>query len=222
MTLESIDLSEYNQLQKIKLKTEHDMHRFSSYPFVSLLSKFDDLLPREQWLIRRIEDKNILRFFNSTRIAFGVGTQQEIDAFKKALTEEPLRSALIAAKFENVPNTMPKFIELAVKIILSSDEKGHYDSFDVTKVKIFGTIPSFPFSKRQTIADEWYREFIEFKLQGMKKVYIDLGAEYAYNFIVRSILHSIYYFAPYRYNIGNCVTYKQALNRISDIFINDN
>lgn len=75
-----------------------------------------------------------------------------------------------------------------------------------------------PFSNRQKIADEWFSNFVNLKLEGMKKVYRELGVETAYTFVVSSTLHSLYHFAPERYHIEYCQSEDEALHKVLRIF----
>lgn len=218
MKLKQIDEYEYKQMLETKLYAKQDMYRFASYPYVSLLSRYKNLMSYEQRKIREIEDDNIFSFFHVISLLFGVGSKSEIDTINRNMNVEPLRSAVIAAKQEiNPAERAPKYLELACKILLSLDELG-YSMMNVINIRVRGKIPGMPFSNRQRIADEWFSTFVNLKLDGMKKVYRELGAEMAYTFVVSSTLQSLYHFAPERYHIAYCQSEDEALHKVLRIF----
>ena len=218
MELKKIDEYEYRQMLNSKLCSKQDMFRLASYPYVSLLSKYKNLISYEQRKIREIEDDSVFAFFHIISLLFGVGSQSEIDTINRNMNVEPLRSAVIAARQEIDPaERAPKYFELACKILLSLDERG-YSMMNVINIRVRGKIPGMPFSNRQKIADEWFSTFVNFKLEGMKKVYRELGAEMAYTFVVSSTLHSLYHFAPERYRIEYCQSEDEALHKVLRIF----
>ena len=201
-----------------KLNSKQDMYRLASYPFISLLSKYNNLMSYERCRIREIEDDNIFTFFRVISLLFGVGSKYEIDTINRNMNIEPLRSAVLAARQESDPTErVPKYFELACKILLSIDEKG-FSMMNAINIKVRGNIPAMPFSNRQKIADEWFSSFVDIKLEGMKKVYRELGAELAYTFVVSSTLHSLYHFAPERYHIAHCQSEDDALHEVLRIF----
>lgn len=219
MEINKIDKYEYNRLLESKLYSKQDMFKLASYPYVSLLSKYRNLSYFEKRKIQEIEDDNISTFLHVISILFGIGSKDEIETIKQNMNVEPLRSAVIAAKQEIDPTERaPKFFELACKIMLSLDEKKGLNMMNAINIRIHGKIPALPFSNRQSIADEWFRVFVEIKLKGMKKVYRDLGAELAYKFVVSSTLHSLYHFTPTRYYIANCRSEDEALHKVLEIF----
>ena len=218
MKLKQIDEYEYRQMLDSKLCSKQDMFRLASYPHVSLLSKYKNLISYEQRKIREIEDDSVFAFFHIISLLFGVGSQSEIDTINRNMNVEPLRSAVIAARQEIDPaERAPKYFELACKILLSLDERG-YSMMNVINIRVRGKIPGMPFSNRQKIADEWFSTFVNLKLEGMKKEYRELGAEMAYTFVVSSTLHSLYHFAPNRYNIAYCQSEDEALHKVLRIF----
>ena len=220
MELGKIDEYEYKRLLGIKLNTIQDMYRLASYPYVSLLFQYKNLSFYEQRKIREIEDDNISTFLRIISLLFGIGSKEEVDTINNNMNCEPLRSAVIAAKQESNPlERVSKCIELACKLLLSVGKDGT-NRFHAINVKINGKIPAFPFSDRQNIADMWFRNFVDIKLDGMKKVYRDLGADVAYKFVVSSTLYSLYHFAPSRYNISACCSDDEALHKVFEIFIN--
>lgn len=220
MLIKKIEENEYKRLLESDIRTKQDMFLLASYPYVSLLSKYNNMYSDEIRKVREIEDDNISTFLHVVSIVFGIGSEEEISAFRKSLNVEPLRSAVIAARQEYDPSEKEAlFFELACKILLSVDEQGRYSRLDATKVRIQGKIPSWPFStNRQKIADEWYANFVDIKLKGMKKVYKSLGVENAYKFVVSSTLHSLYFFAPSRYNISACSSEDEALHEVFRVF----
>lgn len=221
MELKKIDKCEYQQLLEARLCSKEDMYRLASYPYVSLLSRYENLSGYENKRIREIEDINVSNFLHVVSTLFGIGSQNEVNMLNRNMNSEPLRSAVIAARQETDPtDRMPKYIELACKILLSIDKQGT-NMLNAINIKINGKIPASPFSNRQRIADDWYRDFVEIKLNGMKKVYKDLGGEDAYIFIVVSTLQSLYHFASYRYNIRFCNSENEALHKILKIFKNN-
>lgn len=220
MVLKQIGEFEYKQMLKSKLYTKQEMYSFASYPYVSLLSKYKGLSTWEHKKIREIEDENISTFFRIISLLFGVGSQEEVSIIKQNMNNEPLRSAVIAARQEADPtDRVPRYMELACKILLSLEKKGT-SRLNAINVKITGKIPALPFSNRQDIADKWYENFVDVKLTGMKKVYKDLGSDTAYTFIVSSTLQSLYHFAPSRYNIHDCRSDDEALHKVLEIFTN--
>ena len=175
MELKKIDEYEYRQMLNSKLCSKQDMFRLASYPYVSLLSKYKNLISYEQRKIREIEDDSVFAFFHIISLLFGVGSQSEIDTINRNMNVEPLRSAVIAARQEIDPaERAPKYFELACKILLSLDERG-YSMMNVINIRVRGKIPGMPFSNRQKIADEWFSTFVNLKLEGMKKVYRELS-----------------------------------------------
>lgn len=218
MKLKQIDEYEYLQMLDSKLCSKQDMFRLASYPYVSLLSKYKNLLSYEQRKIREIEDDSVFAFFHILSLLFGIGSQNEIDTINRNMNVEPLRSAVIAARQEVDPaERAPKYIELACKILLSLEERG-YNKMNVINIRVRGNIPGMPFSNRQRIADEWFSNFVNLKIEGMKKVYRELGVEAAYTFVVSSTLHSLYHFAPERYHIEYCQSEDEALHKVLRIF----
>ena len=220
MEITMIDQKEYEHLLESGIHTKHDMYKLASYPYVSLLSRYDKLSYYDRKRIREIEDDNIFTFLHLVSLLFGIGPKDEVDTINRNMNKEPLRSAVIAAKQEQDPSERtPKYIELACKILLSIDRKGT-NRLNPINVKIYGKIPAMPFSNRQDIADEWFSNFVDIKLTGMKKVYKSLGTEMAYKFVVSSTLHSLYSFAPSRYYIGACRSEDEALHRVFNVFTN--
>lgn len=220
MELKRIDKEEYERLLESKIQSTQDMYKLASYPYVSLLSKYDNLSSHEQIKIRDIEDENIFTFLRLVSLLFGIGDQDEVKTIHKCLNEEPLRSAVIAAKQEkDSSDRAPRFFELACKILLSIEKKGT-SNFNAINVKISGKIPAWPFSNRQEVADEWFRNFVDIKLNGMKKVYKDLGADKAYLFLLSTTSYSLYFFHPSRYNISMCSSDDEALHRVLELFTN--
>lgn len=218
MELNKISEFEYNQMLARKLHSKQDMFRLASYPYVSLLSLYKNLSSYEYRKIREIEDDNIFTFFHVISLLFGIGSQDEINTINRNMNVEPLRSAVIAARQElNPEDRAPKYFELACKILLSLDNQGT-NMMNAINIKIKGKIPALPFSNRQKIADEWYQTFLDTKFAGMKRVYIDLGAEEAYRFMISSTLHSLYHFSPDRYYIAACQTEEEALHKVLEIF----
>ena len=212
MKLKQIDEYEYKQMLDSKLCSKQDMFRLASFPYVSLLSKYKNLMSYEQRKIREIEDDSVFAFFHILSLLFGIGSQSEIDTINRNMNVEP------SARQELDPaERAPKYFELACKILLSLDERG-YSMMNVINIRVRGKIPGMPFSNRQKIADEWFSTFVKFKLEGMKKVYRELGAEMAYTFVVSSTLHSLYHFAPERYHIEYCQSEDEALHKVLRIF----
>jgi hypothetical protein len=219
MKLKQIDEFEYQQMLYSKLCSKQDMFKLASYPYVSLLSKYKNLMSYEQRKIRIIEDDSVFAFFHILTLLFGIGSQSEIDTLNRNIYVEPLRSAVIAARQEIDPaERVPKYIELACKILLSLEEWG-YNRMNVINIRVRGKLPGMPFSNRQKIADEWFNTFVNIKLEGMKKVYRELGAEMAYTFVVSTTLHSLYHFAPERYHIEYCQSEDEALHKVLRIFL---
>lgn len=220
MELSKIDKYEYEQLLNSGIHSTQDMFKLSSYPYVSLVSRYDNLSIYDRKKIRDIEDDNISTFFRIVSLLFGIGPQSDVNTINSCLNKEPLRSAVIAARQEPNPSErMPKYIELACKLLLSIDIKGTSYLHPIN-VKVKGKIPAWPFSNRQQIADEWFCNLVDVKLNGLKKVYIDLGPEMAYKFFVSSIIHSLYFFAPSRYYISSCRSEDEALHKVFEIFTN--
>jgi len=123
MKLKQIDEYEYKQMLDSKLCSKQDMFRLASFPYVSLLSKYKNLMSYEQRKIREIEDDSVFAFFHILSLLFGIGSQSEIDTINRNMNVEPLRSAVIAARQELDPaERAPKYFELACKI-LSYPEK---------------------------------------------------------------------------------------------------
>lgn len=220
MELSQIDKYEYERLLESGIHSKQEMYRLASYPYVSLLSQYKNLSVYENKKIREIEDDNISTFLRLVSLIFGIGDQDEVNTVRRLMNEEPLRSAVIAARQEIDPSDRePRFFELASKILLSVDKKG--TSFlNAINIRINGKIPSWPFSDRQDIADNWFRNFVDIKLNGMKVVYKGLGAEMAYTFIVSSTLYSLYFFAPSRYYISACRSDDEALHEVLRVFTN--
>lgn len=219
MELNRISEFEYKQMLARKLYSKLDMLRLASYPYVSLLSLYENLSNNECRKIREIEDDNISTFLHIASLLFGIGSQDEINTINRNLNVEPLRSAVIAARQETDPaKRMPTYIELACKIMLSMDENKPHYMMNAIDIRIYGKIPALPFSNRQRIADEWFNKFVDLKLEGMKKVFLDLGAESAYKFVLSSTLYSLYHFAPSRYYIANCHSDDEALHKVLEVF----
>lgn len=218
MELKQIGEYEYKQMLESKLYTKQDMYRFASYPYVSLISMYKNLSSYEHRKIREIEDDNISTFLHIVSLLFGIGSKDEVEIINRCMNEEPLRSAVIAARQETNPNDRaPTYLELACKILLSVEKKGT-TRFNAINVRISGKIPALPFSNRQEIADNWYSNFVDIKLRGMKKVYKDLSPDAAYTFLLSSTLQSLYHFAPSRYDIGDCRSEDEALHKVLEVF----
>ena len=64
MKLKQIDEYEYKQMLDSKLCSKQDMFRLASFPYVSLLSKYKNLMSYEQRKIREIEDDSVFAFFH--------------------------------------------------------------------------------------------------------------------------------------------------------------
>ena len=126
MKLKQIDEYEYQQMLDSKLCSKQDMFKLASYPYVSLLAKYKNLMSYEQRKIREIEDDSVFAFFHIISLLFGIGSKSEIDTINRSMNVEPLRSAVIAARQEIDPaERAPKYLELACKILLSLDERGY-------------------------------------------------------------------------------------------------
>lgn len=225
MELTSIDLHEYIAIVSKQKLTLQDKSKLAKYPYVSLVTYCKEKIYSFEYNdLRRLEDENIWQFLRISGILFGVGSKAEIEQLHKCLMYEPLRSAVIAAR--QVTNSEERtivFIEKACKILLSIDKRGT-TMMNAINVGLYGKMP-FRFSSILCeMGNEWFANFLEYKLQAMRKVFLQFGAENAYSFLVASIMYSLYCFAPGRFHIKYCTSENEALHKIlhefSDIINN--
>ena len=219
MNMRFISEIEYESLLNRNLVTKQDLFQLSSYPYVSLLSLYHNIDLNERTEIRKIEDENIFHFFHCVSLLFGIGEEKTIATLRANMNIEPLRSAVMMAKLKkNADEVESTFIELACKMLLSLDKKG--TSLDhAMNIKLYGNIPALPFSYRQKKGDEWFNKFVCIKLDGMKKVYKELGRFAAYQFILLSVTNSLYYFSPERFDIKHCMNEEDTAYHIIKVFL---
>lgn len=219
MELQKLSFEEYIKLLDEKLHSRQDVFRLSSYPYVSLLSIYKNISRYDYNKIKSIEYDNLFSLLRIVSALLGFGTQNDCNMLEELKKMEPLRSAVIAADQEGDPlSRQITYIELACKILLSKEDS--YDRLNVINIRITGKIPALPFSRRQEKANEWFSNLVDIKLRGMRKVYLELGPAEAMLFFKSSIILSLYFSEPYRYDIRNCQSIDDTINEILRTSIN--
>lgn len=219
MTLDSITFERYQGLIRKDIISQFEVYELARYPFMSLTTYCANLVSNnEKFRIKNIEDKNILEFIKTVGLFFGIGSKKEVELLQKCIHSEPLQSALIAARQEFNPKKRPgRFIELGCKIMLSYDKKGT-SNHNAINIKIDGKLPFRFSSTLNKRVDDWFESFVNLKLDGMKVVYQNYGAEKAYSFILASIAHSLYQFSPHQYSISFANNEDEALHMVLNQF----
>lgn len=222
--LTDITANEYSYLTSQKTLSNEDILKIAQYPGESLVSYCKNKITSSS--IRLIEDKityiqnqNILYFINAINLLFGLSDNKSQDVLNNNLTKEPLRTAVFMARQEREPKKQfSTFICTACKILLSNGGKVGILN-DPIDVKIKGEMPHFLFHNLQNIGNEWYKIFIDSKLKVATLAIQNIDEETAYAIILRSLAYSIYYFAPYKYNIANCNDEDTALHLVLKQFL---
>ena len=179
-----------------------DVYAMARYPFVSLTSRCENLSHSEYERVKKIEDLNIFYFLNAVKIVCGVGSEQELVTFYRAITEEPLRTAVLLGQAESNPTD--KFITFmvnAIKILLSPKDgnQGGIYFRDPVNVGIVGSMPRDFFKSRQDIGNTWYREFVNQKMELLSYICRFVDKTDVFPIILMSVAYSLYAFTPIRY-----------------------
>ena len=215
--LSSTSENEYNSLLGKHNLTISEIYKLSQYPCTSLTSCFKDYCYREK--VQILEDNNIFYLLNAVNLIFGFAPKSDQEVFNRNLTKEPLRTAVFLASRKSDPKErFSTFVCTACEILLSNGGKSGLFN-DPIDVKLYGKMPFRLLGVSQKIADDWYKTFVEQKLTVAKLAIESVGEENAYAIILRSIIYSIYFFAPYKYNIANCRDEDEALHLILKQFI---
>ena len=116
-----------------------ELKQLICFPFVPLSLYLGDVSKNEEPKIKKIEDINILYFFNSLRICFDKASSREMEIFKKNLVREPLLTAVNLTKLKINPiDKYITFIETSCKILISMNSKGKIESDNPFEIKIVG------------------------------------------------------------------------------------
>lgn len=198
------NLKVYEQLKSKTKLTCQELLILARYPYVPLNKMFGELYDYEYRKIKEIEDWNVFYFMNTIKIVCGFGSHQEVSSFQQLLLKEPLRTAVTLSKLEKDPtDRLITFLCNAIRIMLSPKDGGNQFCLDPINVGIFGSIPRNFLKSRQTIGDNWYRNFIEIKLDLLSQIVKVCGKSEIFRIMIYSVCYSLYHYSPERYNISN-------------------
>lgn len=219
MKLNFITLDEFTYILNKKKMSVTDKFRLASYPYISLTSYCRNIGKYERKQIQKIEERNIYHFFNAIHILFD-GTLEKDEAFQNCFTCEPFRTAVIIANQEhNASMKIPTLIKYSCLILLSMGKAGTTASNPIN-VKIDGKMPSYLIFSRQELGNQWFRNFINYKLDAMCEVCKNFNLEDAFIFLSRSIAYSLSFFRPMKYDVSMCSNEDEAIKHILRVFIN--
>lgn len=222
--LTEISADEYSYLINKTILSNEDIIKIAQYPGESLISYCKNKISFSgigfiEEKITAIQNQNILYFINAINLLFGLGDSKSQEIFNKNLTKEPLRTAVFMARQEyDQKKRFSTFICTACKILLSDGGKVGILN-DPIDVKIKGDMPHILFRNLQNIGNEWYEIFVSNKLKVATLAIQNIDEETAYAIILRSLAYSMYYFAPYKYNIANCNDEDAALHLVIKQFL---
>lgn len=203
----------YEELIQETNSSVEDVYAIARYPYISLTKICGDLNSFEYKCIKRIEDLNIYYFLNTIRIVLGLGSSEETENFKKAVSKEPLRTAAILGSMET--NSKEKFITfttIATKILLSPQDGGNQFFCNPINVAIVGSMPRHFLKSRQEIGNMWYGKFVDIKLDLMARAYRIMNIKNMFSVMLTSIAYSLYHYTPSRYLISNNSTENENLH----------
>lgn len=215
--------AEYDFYRNKLLVEPADVYAMARYPFVSLISRCDHLSNSEYEKVKKIEDLNIFYFLSTLKLVCGIGSEQELTTFRRALTEEPLRTAVLLGQVESNPTDMfITFMVNAIKILLSPKDgkDGGIYFRDPVNVGIVGTMPRDFFKSRQEIGNVWYKEFVNQKMELLSYVCRYVDKTDVFQIILMSIAYSLYAYTPQRYKVSEDCSENENLHNILNQFIN--
>ena len=210
--IDYISREDYSSLLAKESLTFQEGLTLASYPFISLprYCKASHVDNEPLWAI---QDASIFKFLRLTGLVFGVASEQDLAAFHRSLKSEPLMSAITLARREKTPEDQYiKFTTLAIKILLSIGNKGT-DLTNPINIQVDGKLPITLFYLK-SVANQWFEEFINQKMEGMEKIYKSLGPEQAYKFILNSTAHSVAFYNPDKYSSCLRYDYNETLQSI--------
>lgn len=197
----------------------NELLQLARYPYISLSEYCGNINNYEEKKVKEIEDMNIFYFLNAFKIVMGFGTVQESSVFQKSLTQEPLRTAVILA--QNVKDDKERIISLysnAIRILLSP-QNGNELFRDPINIGIVGNMPRYFSKSRQSMADNWYSNFVELKLYLFGKICKILDITESLSIMMMSIAYSLYKYTPYRYHISDYKCENENLQIILTVFM---
>lgn len=202
MELDFITQQDFNYILNKNKMSSSEKFRLAAFPYVSLLPycnyKYTTALEQEK--IRNIEEKNIYRFFNVITSLFNEAFLKD-ETLQNSYRNEPLRTAAIIANQEqDAAMKTPMLIKYSCLILLSL-EGGETSTNCPINLKIKGKMPFRPIASKQELGNQWFSEFVDYKLNGFCKVFNFFGMQDAYIFLLRSIAYSLNYFLPAKYSV---------------------
>lgn len=200
-----------------------DVNAMARYPFVSLIERCKNLSKSEYEKVKDIEDLNIFYFLSTVKLVCGIGTEHELATFHRAITEEPLRTAVLLGQAESNPtDKYITFMVNAIKILLSpkDGEGGGIYFRDPVNVGIVGNMPRDLFKSRQEIGNVWYKEFVNQKMELLFYVCKYVDKTKVFPIMMMSIAYSLYAYTPERYRILENSSEDENIHIILNSFIN--
>lgn len=167
-------------MNKSKL-TMNDVWELQSCVFQPLYKKFNGLSNSELNEIYFLESKNIYRVMNTGAIICGIYK----DALHDLLNTNAAQWLITSAR-EQSPNDK-KFAEQLSFMLLFNFLLANCDI--KCKPVFYGKVPQKLFEFRQTTAEDWFKEFVSFIGRYASKIYVDLGQDTAFGYILGSIAY---------------------------------
>lgn len=212
--------SRFLVLQDKNRLSHEELGELIRYPFKSLASYCSDLTSSEVKKIKKIEEVNILYFFNAMRIILGHGSAQEKEIFKRNLSKEPLKTAILMSKLQqDIKLQYISFVKNACKIILTKKQKEINRFIEPINVQIFGSMPRNILKSRQQLGDKWYNDFIDNKLLLFEKLVLSGIIDDIFPLISMSIAYSVYFYSPEKYYISEVSSENDIIFSILEKFI---
>jgi len=210
----------YLKLRNQEMLSYDNLGELIRYPFKSLASYCTDLDSYDIIKIKRIENLNILNFYNALRIVLGQCSENETEVFNRYLSVEPLKSAVLASRlYQDNRKSYITFIKSACKIILTTKQNNYNGIVDPINVKISGTMPRNFLKSRQFLGDKWFNDFIDCKLFLLERLILFGVCEDLFPMLATSIAYSIFSFSPDRYFFINNNKENEAIYLILQDFI---
>lgn len=170
-----------NEIMKKRNLTMNDVWELHSCVFRPLYKEYKGLSNSELNEIYFLESKNIYRVMNTGAIMCGVYK----DALHNLLNTNAAQQ-FIASAHEESPNDK-KFAEQLSFMILFNFMLSDFDIH--CKPVFYGKVPQKLFEFRQTTAEDWFKEFVSFIGRHASKIYVDLGQDNAFGYILGSIAY---------------------------------
>lgn len=169
------------EIMNKKQLTMDDVWALQSFVFRPLYKEYNGLSRSELNEIYVLESKNIYRIMNAGAIMCGIYGDALQDLLRTTAAQR-----LIASAYDeySTDEKFAKQISFAVlfKFLLSD--------FDIQCNPVFyGKVPQKLFGFRQTTAESWFKELVSFFSIYAAKIYIELGEETAFGYILGAIAY---------------------------------